>query len=279
MNNGPVNWQFPINWAHPLNRGLVAWWLVVPHWTGGLVWRDLTRLYDGTLITMDPATDWVVSERPGGWGALDFDGGNDHVLISAAVISGRPLSFISWFNAANATSAMTLVAVADTSESNMYYRLIARGDAVGDPLRMDSRSAGGIRFCDSTTGYTAGTWHQGAGAIDAAGNMVAYIDGGSKGTNNAAKIPTGLDNTSIAQVTRSGSSESTTGLIDDVRIYDRVLAPGEIAELYQLSQQFYPGLLNRVRRVFKAPAAVGFVPYPRPRGLRAGMGELVGGMH
>jgi len=37
----PINWSNPINRNHGLNKGLLAWWLVVPQWNGGTVWRDL----------------------------------------------------------------------------------------------------------------------------------------------------------------------------------------------------------------------------------------------
>ncbi len=33
--------------------------------------RDLMQRNHGTLTNMDPSTDWVGSNRPGGWGAFD----------------------------------------------------------------------------------------------------------------------------------------------------------------------------------------------------------------
>jgi len=59
--------------------GLVGAWHP-PLGPTGEKWFDQSGYRnDGTLTNMDPATDWVMTEK--GW-ALDFDGSNDYVLAS-----------------------------------------------------------------------------------------------------------------------------------------------------------------------------------------------------
>ena len=62
--------------APHLWNGLAANWNFLQG--GGSTLYDIAGSNHGTLTNMDPATDWVMTEK--GW-ALDFDGSNDGVLI------------------------------------------------------------------------------------------------------------------------------------------------------------------------------------------------------
>ena len=79
----------PLDWSHPLSVGLVADWTIVPNsgWRGGLTLRDLVRggrkPNDGTL-TNGPT--WAGSKgRPGGFGAISYDGSNDKTVLASTV--------------------------------------------------------------------------------------------------------------------------------------------------------------------------------------------------
>ena len=64
-----------INWSHPLARGLVGCWLF-DEGTGEKVFDLSGNNNTGTLIAMDPATDWIAGKD--GF-ALDFDNIDDHI--------------------------------------------------------------------------------------------------------------------------------------------------------------------------------------------------------
>lgn len=86
---GQVDMGQPVNWASPLNRGLVSWWAVLPDTNRGAVtWRDIARQNHGTLTNMDPTTDWKASTRPGGFGALDFDGADTYLNTGSSLLDG-----------------------------------------------------------------------------------------------------------------------------------------------------------------------------------------------
>ena len=97
-----VNWSSPINWNHGLNHGSLAWWLNVPQWQGGTTWRDLVRRFDGTLTNMAPSSDWIsTTDRPGGWGALDFDATEGEFIAvdigtTPLFTAGQPFSLCWW---------------------------------------------------------------------------------------------------------------------------------------------------------------------------------------
>jgi hypothetical protein len=262
----------PINWAHPLNRGLVSWWLTLPGAYGrAFKWFDLCNRNHGTLTNMDPGTDWVGPQgRRGGWGALSFDGTDDSVQMPQSTIL-KPTTAI---------TAAAWVRAADVHDTQPV--LTWDGGSV-DAYRLQLKDAGGVdsvTFLIGTTAatktYTAGTkflngtWYHLVGTYDGA-NVRIYVDGIEEAstalTGNITYNPFGDQRVYI------GSSNTVSsfrkGLIDDVRIYNRALSAGDVAWLYQLSQQYYPGLLNRIPSwKYAEQAAVAAVGGPFPHHLR-----------
>lgn len=63
-----------MNWKHPLNRGLVAWWLVLPKRTGGVLLRNLVAQRSPCTLTnmanSPSATKWLGTHDQAGrlWG-------------------------------------------------------------------------------------------------------------------------------------------------------------------------------------------------------------------
>ena len=95
-----------------------------------------------------------------------------------------------------------------------------------------------------------------------------YLDGATNGsawtvgTNN-----TQTNNVAIGGLSSNlGDSEYYAGLIDELGIWNRALSGGEIASLYNSGT----GLAY--------PFSASFVPFPRPRGLNAGMSVMSGGL-
>lgn len=66
-----------VNPTSPLTRGLRGAWIF--NEGGGTTVFDRVQRQDGTMVNMDPATDWV---RDASGGALNFDGSNDAVNLA-----------------------------------------------------------------------------------------------------------------------------------------------------------------------------------------------------
>ena len=88
----PSMWCPGINLSHPRANGLVC---ALPMWEG-----DGDKVMDysgngnhGTLTNMDPATDWVATEK--GW-ALDFVAGASQSVECTALNLVPPFSFCTW---------------------------------------------------------------------------------------------------------------------------------------------------------------------------------------
>jgi hypothetical protein len=99
-------------------QGLVGLWVPGLGPTGSRLVDQSGYAAHGTLVNMDPATDWVAA--PPGW-MLDYDGTNDYVDCGGA-------------NATNLTADFTLAVWASTSAAwnpaNNRYRPLATRNAI-----------------------------------------------------------------------------------------------------------------------------------------------------
>lgn len=99
----------------------------------------------------------------------------------------------------------------------------------------------------STTVIVAGTWYFVAcTATSGGGSALIYINGVLETTGVTTDTATG---TTLSIGNRSGSSstQSADGVIDDMRVYDRILSANEILTIYSSfgDDQIYYGCQNR----------------------------------
>lgn len=233
------------------------WWLVTPpRPSRGGVWLDLCRRNNGTLSNMDPATDWVVgpNRRPGGWGALDFDGTNDRVPMASSITAPTNLTVSAWWNTASITSPDVRHLFADgNSTGNVYWRpqcLNAQKPAYGY-----GSSSGNSRRWDATNNIVTatGVWWHIVWTQVGTDTPVLYVNGVAQAVTLASSA--GTNTRPTAQGAALGSlglftavpGFFWTGFGDDIRLYDRVLSDAEVMELYRNSRGYCTGLLNPVK--------------------------------
>jgi len=254
-----INWTNPINWKHGLNKGLEAWWLNTPMVNGGTILRDLTsNKFHGTLTDMNPATDWVqATDRPGGFGHLDYDGvdgdvdigviGTNHRLQFAA---GSP-TIMSWVIQDSSSPQFQRVVDKSTLQNgvNGYATIIDNG--------VDYAMAVGNAFSDVSGPSCLGTWRHVTWVFNNGGDGAIYVDGKALATNlSVLDIPSASANMRIGAWQHT-DARNWLGGIDDTRIYNRPLNASEILNYYQLSKTGYHGIFNRSRRVVQAPSGGG----------------------
>ncbi len=274
----------PVNLLHPLNRGLVSWWLASPGTMGGSRFVDVMSPgpngNHGTLTNMNPATDWVGSSRPGGWGALDFGGTDEHIAIGSKdyIASGRPFCISFWMNPDD-SALEGIFQVQSSNTTSGFTALIFDSGADYHSINMGGRNAEGwgetYHPIADITADLIDSWNfivinYNGGTTTSVDSFKLFINGINEPLEIGANFAAHGNNNVIA---REGTgSDYFNGTLDDFRIYgSRELTVSEIFQLYQLSQQGYPGLLNRIdRRVF-AEVAVG-----RIMGSLAGHGGLAG---
>jgi hypothetical protein len=247
--------------AFNLQNGLIGWWCPSLDATGSILVDRSGRNIHGTLVNMDPATDWVVS---GGKYALDFDNTNDRVDtgVITAINSGE-VSFSFWYYPNSVSGLNTIFSNWSVSVVNVGFFCY--------------RTSAGILFQQATganglvTGsiLTANTWHHiVCRRADGTGGMRVFCNG----VMNAASGTPGGTQASTAVFNfcgNYGGAGAGNCQIDDFRIYNRALTNGEVAQLWQLGRGNMP--LRRRRRCVEQ-AAGGFKAYWARR-----QSQLIGG--
>lgn len=246
-----INRNRPINWEHPLNQSLTNWWINLPLTRNGLTWIDLAGRVDGTLQNMNLATDWT-KQRPGGWGSCSFD------KVDNRVLCGKPPILNNYFDA-NGGSFCVWVNATSLGKGNagqiLYKRLMSAylyspGATNNFAFRRDNWGR-----WHSTDGFNFGEWvhfglsYEGVSTAD----PLFYINGVLAGTTRY-QVLTGANADDSGFDFYIGSdlfnNEAFEGLIDDLRMWRRVLSPSEFTANYLLSKSYYPDVLDRIRPAY-----------------------------
>ncbi len=207
---------------------------LVGHWkldeTSGAVIADSAGVNTGTWT--DGTGDDVTEETTAGQDstALIFDGINDEITLS----NEANFDFVSDF------TVSTWVKLGAGFGSN-YRGILAKWDnALGGSWDLGIHTDGAVRmYVRGTSGIAGGhtlpkidlrdgLWHLITSTATTTGVKI-YIDGNYIGEELGTWTPT-LNNYNVKIGTRDGAP--FLGSIDDTRIYNRVLTPAEISELY-----------------------------------------------
>ena len=219
-NNGRLMIQRALQWAAEPPAMLAHWKL--DDGTGGTA-TDAMGSHDGTL---NNGPNWTSGQIDG---ALAFDGVDDSITVPHD-------------DALSLTEAMTFTAWVRVSAFDSNYQTILNKDGGGS----DSNFWFGTWQQDMLFGFFSGgsfvgvyttdlnlqtdTWYHLAVSFDNATDQVSlYRDGALVETSILTQSPTAVD--ADLTIGTSPYGEYWNGLLDDVRIYDQILEPAEIADL------------------------------------------------
>lgn len=236
-----VNPSCPINSKHPLNEGLVGWWMRIPNsgWSGGLTFRDLVRNKnpnDGTLVN---GPTWSGSKgRPGGYGALNFDGVASQVSISGVTELTANWTVAFWARITDALTDRSLWARWTSTGSNrqlFVYTLANNGLLQVDVPFIAGIMTSGTVVCDNKWRHIA---------ITRSGNVwIMYLNANQDvSTTSATTQETGA--TLVLGYNPAQSDRPMLGAMDDITAYTRALSSAEIRALYDQSRRGHPDTLN-----------------------------------
>ena len=223
-----------------LNEGLIAHW---PLNEGqGSLTEDVAGDHDGTV---HGGAMWVSGVE--GY-ALEFDGTDDYVEVadhdSLSFGNGSgdfPFTLSAWINRV-APSSFNVIASKYRGgyPRRQEYALVLRDD---DTVRITAfDTTDDYRLSLKSDVAVGAGWHHVVATYDgsaSANGLTLYIDGAESPATIELDDPryVAMHNTTEpfrvgAQVVGDGTLRFFQGVVDDVRVYDRVLSPAEVGELY-----------------------------------------------
>ncbi len=240
--HGILDVSCPLEPTHPINRGLVGCWAAVPSsgWRGGVSMRDLVRgwrsSHDGTLTSMAfPPTvtsGWQGPRgRPGGYGAVAFDGTDDYVGVpdaDALDITGD-LTIACWVNPSTFTGDPEIV----NKGTNGYEVEI---ESTGKVILA---KYGVAVMARSTVALVAGAWTHIVCVRGGSANHI-YFNAVDVTTNNAAATFAANAIAVTVGANHLRSSNFLNGYLDDIRLYPYALSVNEVRALHDESRRGYP---------------------------------------
>lgn len=160
------------------------------------------------------------------------DASSENLEVGTAVVTDFPATFACWFFSDSITINQTLVSIASTGHTNRYTQLLAAGNVSGDPIRARNVRTTAVS-ADSTTGYSANTWHHACGVFTSSTSRAAFIDGGSKGTDVNSKGFSAVDvnTTSIGVTGASSKLLFMSGRVAEAAIWNAALSDAQVAIL------------------------------------------------
>jgi len=205
-------------------EALMAYWgqeipdpTLVAHWKldemDGIVASDSAGENDGTLYG-EP-----IWQPDGGMvdGALDFDGMNDHVETGFAVDpAAGPFSVLAWVKSGAPGQAI----LSQAGGANWLMAGSPDG-ALMTELKGSGRTA---KPLVSAVSVTDGAWHR-VGLVWDGTNRILYVDDVEVARDTQTSLTGSTGGLYLGTGSALGDGSFWSGLIDDVRIYDRAVKP------------------------------------------------------
>jgi len=214
-------WSFRTMPEIPITEpNLIAWWKL-DEGSGAVA---LDRSGHGNHGTLQGNPQWVAGLDGD---ALELDGTN-YVELSTGLVGSDKGSVCLWIKTTQAAIGMIFYGASGTSGNGF-------GD--NDELHINIMSDGGVEFYieggDSDVNPEASAvnnnaWHHIAATWDISGEAKLYVDGGTP--VSAAHTGNNFELSGRIRLGRPNAGERFySGSLDDVRVYDYVLSPDEIA--------------------------------------------------
>jgi len=235
--------EYPELW-----RGLVGAWCPFLGPTGWTL-QDVSGWGNhGTLTNMDPATDWIVTDK--GW-ALDFDGVSDAVILHAskAIVSTEPYTIVALIQPEEIGNTRPILSLNNSGWGRFTGVCTRRAWVVDHNEYRFTLTKDFVDLYATSWDFTLGDWYHLAGVFATTTSRTLYVDGLLDGTDTTS------DSTTPTASTWLGSDKNAyreySGTLPLAMLYNRVLASPEIQ---QLAADPY-ALFQLRRRVFAVSAA------------------------
>ena len=177
--------------------------------------------------------------------AVSLDGSDDYVSLPSGTIPDSNLTIAMWVKPLSLSSpakpnpGLAFWGVQNGCSPSAQFLLTSSPSVSNDKLSLFTGCGEGLALVGATT-LSIGAWQHVALTIDSVGNAVLYFNGVQEVAGNArGGILVSTGNDLIGAYWAGGVISSAShfdGAIDELQIYNRVLSPSEISELFNAGQ-------------------------------------------
>lgn len=216
-----------------IRDGLVGWWKF--NESSGNALDSSGNGYTGTLVSSPTRTDDCKKQK-----CLSFDGSN-YVDMGNVLNLTSAITISVWLNASSWAGAWPMIVAKDV---NVAYLLMQDDDMAGTKMGLRIGGAGSANTAEGATDLNTNQWYLVTGTYDGT-TINLYINGVLDATKaRAGTIPTSA---ASLQVAAGNTANKFVGRLDDVRIYNRALNAGEVADLYKADIQIHHASINNAK--------------------------------
>jgi hypothetical protein len=212
---------------------------------------EITGLASTSAIwAFDEGTGTAAADTSGYYTSATLQAGagwtTGRVGSNALNLNGGATSWASAGRVVDTAESFTVAAWVKLNNTAGYQTIVGFDGTQASPFDLQTNGSGAFRFFQtaadtalpsnvSSTGGapTAGTWYHVVGVYNKpAGTIQLYINGVAQPSATAVTSWSATGSTTIGRAKWAGvNTDFVNGAIDDVRIYQRVLTPAEIAAL------------------------------------------------
>jgi hypothetical protein len=165
--------------------------------------------------------------------AWDFDGTNDYMEATSAVLTAGPLTLAAWINVDTTGAAQRILSISSATGGDRWSLLVGATNVI----TMQVGGSSTFATVSTTNTVTAGTWHHVAGSWNTTANQPqqVWIDGVKSGPTSSNRTPVAgqLSKTLLGSTYISSSlTQYLNGRIAEAGIWSVVLTDAEVTSLY-----------------------------------------------
>ena len=181
------------------------------------------------------------------------DAAPEYLYINSGILTAVPVSMSCWFNCDDAAIYPTPIFLADKDVGTEYLGISCRGAAQGNKVRAVTSNGGTAAYAETSTAWSANTWHHVCAVFASNTDRRIYLDGGGKGTNATNVVPANIDRFCVGFAGTSTPSGYMSGDIAEVALWNTALTDDDAASLakhispFMVKQQNLAGYWPLVR--------------------------------
>jgi len=157
------------------------------------------------------------------------DASTEFMEKDVAPVTAAPFSMLCWVRSDAASTLQGLMFLGDKDTVNDHWYLSLHSNS---RARLTASGGGSPNRAQSSTNWTANTWHHITGYEESTTSRAVFVDAGGKGTNTASEVVENSDRISIGRLGDSTPSNYMSGDIADALLLNVVPTDAEVTSIF-----------------------------------------------